>query len=78
MSKTITVNVEEEVEHEFRKRASQRYGIRKGYLGRALTEAMKEWVKSRNADIEAESLMLLQKGIMMKKWRFERGELNER
>ena len=78
MSKTITVNVEEEVESEFRKQASRRYGKRKGYLGKALTEAMSEWAKKRNADVENEALRLLKAGIKMKKWEFNREELHER
>lgn len=78
MSKTITVNVEEEVDNEFRKQASLKYGKRKGYLGKALTEAMKEWVRKRDADIDAKALKLLKEGIKMKKWQFNREELYER
>ena len=78
MTKTITVNVEEEVENEFRKQASRRYGKRKGYLGRALTEAMREWSKKAEDDVVAESLKLLESGIKMKKWKFNREELYER
>ncbi len=77
-SKTITVNVDEEAESEFRIEASKRYGKRKGYLGRALTEAMKEWTKKKNADVVAKSLTLLKEGIKMKKWKFNREELYER
>jgi hypothetical protein len=78
MAKTLTVNIEEEVEREFRKQASRRFGKRKGYLGKALGEAMREWTKKRNADIENESLRLLKEGIAMKKWKFNREELYER
>lgn len=79
MSKTITINVEEEIDKEFRKTASQRYGKRKGYLGKAITEAMKDWVRKRNADLEAKALELLKNGInAQRKWKFDRGELHER
>lgn len=79
MSKTITVNVEEEVDEEFRKQAGLRYGKRKGYLGKALTEAMKEWAKKKEAaDLENQMLKLLHEGIKGKKWRFNRSELYER
>lgn len=79
MSRTITVNVEEEVDEEFRKQASLRYGRRKGYLGKALTEAMKEWAKRKEAaDLESQMLKLLHEGIRMKKWKFDRDELHER
>lgn len=78
MSKTITVNVEESVEEEFRKFAGKEYGKRKGYLGKALTQAMNEWVQRRNNDIEARALKLLKSGIKMKQWKFNRDELHER
>ena len=78
MAKTMTVNVETEIESEFRRRAIQKYGMKKGYLGKALTEAMKEWAHKKNADIEMEALKLLKEGIKMRKWKFDRGELYER
>jgi hypothetical protein len=78
MSKTITINVEEEVETEFRKQASKRYGNRKGYLGKAFTEAMREWTKKSDVEIEAKALKLLKDGIKMKKWEFNRADLYER
>lgn len=78
MSKTITVNVEETIEKDFRRVASRKYGKKKGYLGRALTQAMQEWAEKREVDVEAEALALLKTGIKMKKWRFDRDELHER
>lgn len=78
MSKTITVNVEEEVDSEFRKQASLKYGKKKGYLGKALTEAMKEWAKKRNEDVDRKFLKLLKEGIKTKAWKFNREELYER
>ena len=78
MSKTITVNVEESVDEEFRKFAGKEYGKKKGYLGRALTQAMHEWVQRRNNDVEARALKLLKSGIKMKQWKFNRDELHER
>lgn len=65
-TKTITVNVEEEVEERFRKIASIAYGKRKGYLGKALTEAMKEWEKKkRTTDVNARALEMLRRGFNM-------------
>jgi hypothetical protein len=78
MSKTITVNVEWETESEFREAAIRRYGTKKGYLGKAITEAMKEWIKKRDGDVETEAMKLLKAGIKMKKWNFNREELYER
>jgi hypothetical protein len=78
MSKTMTVNVEEEVASEFRKQAGLKYGKKKGYLGKAITEAMKEWSKKKNESLEKQFLDLLETGIKMKKWKFDRDELHER
>lgn len=78
MSKTITINVEEEVDAAFRKFAGAKYGKRKGYLGKALTQAMREWVKKQDKEVETLSIELLKTGIKMAKWKFNRGELHER
>jgi|ACXL01.1.fsa_nt_gi hypothetical protein len=78
MSKTITVNLNEEVENEFRKKAALKYGKRKGYLGKAITEAMDQWIRSLDSDVEAQSLKMLKEGIKMKKWKFKREDLYER
>ncbi len=78
MAKTITVNVEENVEREFRKKAESKYGKKKGYLGKALTEAMKVWSKKTDEDIESRFIKLLESGIRMEKWKFNRAELHER
>ncbi|MDE1845984.1 MAG: hypothetical protein KGH53_01745 [Candidatus Micrarchaeota archaeon] len=78
MSKTITVNVEEQIESEFRKQASRKYGKKKGYLGKAFAEAMKEWSGKKKEGLENQFLKLLETGIKMKKWKFDRDELHER
>lgn len=78
MSKTITVNVEESVASEFRKQAIVKYGKRKGSLGKAFAEAMKEWTKKEDAEIVNQGLKLLKEGIKGKKWKFNREELYER
>ena len=78
-TKTITVNVEKETEKRFRKLASAAYGSRKGYLGKALSEAMKEWERKKTqTDYTAKAVLLLERGIKMKKWKFDRDELHER
>ena len=78
MSETMTVNVDEDVASEFRRQASLKYGKKKGYLGKAVTEAMKEWSKMRNESSERQFVELLETGIKMKKWKFNRDELHER
>ena len=78
VSKTITVNINEKIENEFREKAAPKYGKRKGYLGKAMTEAMDQWMRNLDSDIEAQSLKMLKEGIKMKKWKFKREELYER
>ena len=45
-SKIITVS-RADVEERFRKIAAATHGKKKGYLGRALTEAMEEWAREK-------------------------------
>lgn len=78
-SKTITINVREDVEKRFRELASAAYGKKKGYLGKAITEAMLEWERKKmSTDVNARALEMLRKGFKMKKWKFNRDELHER
>jgi hypothetical protein len=78
MSRTITVNIEERVDEEFRRFVASRYGKKKGALGKAVTAAMEELMKKADADIVSQGLKLLEKGIKMKKWKFNREELYDR
>ena len=79
-TKTITVSVQEDVEERFRRLAGATYGKHKGYLGKAVTEAMSTWVERKGeSDVVAKSLKLLETGIKMGKFKFKsRDELHER
>ena len=73
---TITANVEDDVERYFRRRVQEQYGQKKGALGKALTEAMEGWAQkscSLNRCME-----LLEKGVDMGKFKFNRDEIHER
>lgn len=79
-TKTITVSIQEDVEERFRKLAGVTYGKHKGYLGKAITEAMKEWEKKQiKTDVNARALEKLRRGFKMGKitWK-RRDELHER
>ena len=65
MTKAITVNVDEKTEEAFRKAAKMRYGRKKGYLGKAVTEAMETWVELGKNDVNAHALLLLEKGLRL-------------
>lgn len=79
-SKTITVNIREDVERKLRQIAAARYGRRKGYLGKALTEAVEVWAKKEEeTDVNARALAMLRKGFKMGKIKWKsRDELHER
>ena len=78
MGKTITINLDETIEKRFKERARLKYGNRKGSLAKAMNEALEEWLKSDNNDSLKENLRLLESGIEMKKWKFNRDDLHER
>lgn len=77
---TITVNVSDDVEKEFRKLVSSVHGARKGELGKALTEAMQKWVYEKKQEkIAQEALKLLDlKFNFGKRLYRDRDELHER
>ena len=78
MGKTITINIDETIEKGFKEKARLKYGKRKGSLAKAMNEALEEWLKSDSNDTLKENLRLLESGIEMKKWKFNREDLHER
>ena len=63
-SRTITINIRKDVEEQFRQAALSLYGKQKGYLGKAATDAMREWtVKKEASTVNARALQLLQTGF---------------
>lgn len=77
---TITINVNNDVEKRFRALARRVYPEKKGYLGKAITEAMQKWVDEiMQKKISERELELLEKGFKMGKLKFKsRAELYER
>lgn len=77
---TITISVEDDVETVFRSTASKEYGGKKGFLGDAITEAMRDWLSKREQNKIAEKeIARMRKGYQMGGFRFKnRGELHER
>ena len=43
-----------------------------------MTEAMDQWMRTLDYDIETQSIKMLKDGIKMKKWKFKREDLYER
>ena len=75
-SKTLTINIREDVEKKLRQIAAIRYGKRKGYLGKTISDAVEEWAKKEEREnVVAKSLKLLETGIGNKQWKFNREEI---
>jgi len=77
---TITINVNDDVEKQFRVFAREFYPDKKGYLGKAVTCAMQKWMDEiSQRKISERELELLEKGFKMGKIKFKsREELYER
>ena len=77
---TITVDVKDEVEKEFKAVASIAHGGEKGYLEKAVTEAMQRWIyEKRQEKIAEEALKLLETGFDFGKRLYkDRSDLYER
>ena len=77
---TITVNVKDDVEKDFRKLVRSVHGAREGDLGKALTEAMQKWVyEKRQEKLAQEALKLLELRFNFGKRLYrDRDELYER
>ena len=60
---TITISVDDDTEKRFREAAKKKLGERKGYLGKATTEALECWVKQQTQEeIARDALALLETG----------------
>ena len=76
---TITVTVDDEIEARFRAKALQKFGKKKGMLGKAFNSAMDNWVESEKDDAVEETLKMLKKGINLGGITYKsRDELHER
>ena len=76
---TITINVNDDVEKMFRDIACATYGKKKGYLGKAVTEAMRSWIDEiRQKEIANNELKLLDTGFSMGRISVTREEVHER
>ena len=76
---TITIVVKDEVEEKFRERAMQKFGKKKGVLGKAATQALDRWAESEKDNAVEETLKMLKKGFDMGGLKYKsRDELHER
>ncbi len=79
-TRTITFSVNSDVEQRFRRIAKATHSNKKGYLGKALTEAMEKWTQEKEQqDSVAASLLLLERGVDLGGLRYKhREELHDR
>ncbi len=77
---TITVNIKDKVEREFRAVASSAHEGEKGYLEEAVTEAMQRWIEEkRQGKIAEEALKLIEQSFNFGKRLYkDRTDLYER
>jgi len=77
---TLTINVQSDVIQEFRRVASEAFGNGKGHLGKAVTEAIQDWMYEREQKkIATEAINMMEHGFNMGKRLYkDRGELHER
>ena len=77
---TITICIDDEIERRFRAAAKKKLGERKGYLGKATTEALEHWVKQQTQEeIANDALALLKTGHHLGKHLYtERKDLYDR
>lgn len=77
---TITVNIRDEVNEEFRKTVEEKLGRGKGVLGKAIEEAMQKWAKEKKTEeYVKEALALMKKGLYKvgRNYTFKREEAYE-
>ncbi len=77
---TITINIDDEIEKQFRALVRKTYHDKKGNLGNAVTEALRRWIdEMTQKQISERQLKILDKGFDMGKLKFKsREELYER
>lgn len=77
---TITISIDDDTERRFREVAKKKLGQRKGYLGKATTEALETWLrKQAQEEIANDALALLATGFDLGKKQYrERKDLYDR
>ena len=78
--KTITINMQDEVVREFREVAAETFGGGKGHLGKAVAEAVEDWVfKRKQKKIAREAIEFLNTDFHSGGWNYpHRSVLHER
>ena len=77
---TVTINLDDDTETNFRNYVSKEYGTNKGVLGRAISEALKKWLdEKKQKEIADSAIKRMKKGFNMGGFKYtSRDELHER
>lgn len=77
---TITINVKDEVDKEFRETVRKKLGNGKGVLGKAVENAMNKWLEEeKQREIAKRAMEMMNKGLYtLKGWKFNRDEIYDR
>jgi len=77
---TITLNVNNELNNEFRQVVKSKFGEGKGILGKAIEDAIKKWInEQKQIEISNKQILLLREGAWSNKgYKFNREEIYEK
>ena len=78
--RTITINIDNATESEFRETVKNKFGSGKGILGKAVSEALNLWTEQKKqTEIKQRQLALMKQGFKLGKREFKtRADLHER
>ena len=77
---TITLNVKDNIEKEFRDTVKKKLGAGKGVLGKAVEDAMTKWThEQKQKEIAESAKKMMRNGLYsLKGWKFNRDEIYDR
>ncbi|MDP3027754.1 MAG: hypothetical protein Q8N63_08680 [Nanoarchaeota archaeon] len=77
---TITLNINDKVNEEFRQTVKSKLGEGKGILGKAIEEAIKKWIfEQKQKEIAERQIKIMKEGVWsLKNYRFDREEIYEK
>jgi len=77
---TITLNVNNEINDEFRSVVKLKFGEGKGKLGKAIEEAIKKWIfEQKQKEITERQIKIMKEGIWSQKgYKFNREDIYEK
>ncbi|PIN73497.1 hypothetical protein COV20_04715 [Candidatus Woesearchaeota archaeon CG10_big_fil_rev_8_21_14_0_10_45_16] len=76
---TITINVDDQLEQQFRATVEQKLGTGKGKLGQAVQEALDNWIaRKRQYEISERQVRLVKEGMPIGAGKWSRSDMHER